>query len=87
MLRIDNLVKSFAGEKALGKKKAEEGPATVFAVNDVTFEVYSRSGAHNAINGDHDGRIEGFDLDVGPDSPQADPSRVDSPRRHDNISV
>jgi iron(III) transport system ATP-binding protein len=39
MLRIDNLVKSFAGEKARGKKKAEEGHATVFAVNDVTFEV------------------------------------------------
>ena len=40
MLRIDNLVKSFAGEKARGRKnKAQEGHAAVFAVNDVTFEV------------------------------------------------
>jgi iron(III) transport system ATP-binding protein len=40
MLRIDHLVKSFAGEKARGKKaKAQEGHATVFAVNDVSFEV------------------------------------------------
>jgi iron(III) transport system ATP-binding protein len=39
MLRIDNLVKSFAGEKARGKKKAEAGHTTVFAVNDVSFEV------------------------------------------------
>ena len=39
MLRIDNLVKSFAGEKARGKKKDEAGHSTVFAVNDVSFEV------------------------------------------------
>ena len=40
MLRIDHLVKSFAGEKARGKKnKAQEGHGAVFAVNDVTFEV------------------------------------------------
>ena len=40
MLRIDNLVKSFAGDKARGKKaKAQEGHTTVFAVNDVSFEV------------------------------------------------
>ena len=39
MLRIDNLVKSFAGEKARGKKKQQAGHATVFAVNDVSFEV------------------------------------------------
>ncbi|GAA3156312.1 ABC transporter ATP-binding protein [Blastococcus jejuensis] len=39
MLRIDNLVKSFAGEKARGKKKAQAGHTTVFAVNDVSFEV------------------------------------------------
>jgi iron(III) transport system ATP-binding protein len=39
MLRIDHLVKTYAGDKARGKKKPAEGPATVFAVNDVTFEV------------------------------------------------
>jgi iron(III) transport system ATP-binding protein len=40
MLTIDNLVKSFAGDKARGKKaKAQAGHTTVFAVNDVTFEV------------------------------------------------
>jgi iron(III) transport system ATP-binding protein len=39
MLRIDNLVKSFAGDKARGKKKAQAGHTTVFAVKDVTFEV------------------------------------------------
>jgi iron(III) transport system ATP-binding protein len=40
MLRIDHLVKSFAGEKARGKKaRAQEGHTTVFAVNDVSFEV------------------------------------------------
>ena len=35
MLTIDHLVKSFAGEKA----KKGQGPNTVFAVNDVSFEV------------------------------------------------
>ena len=35
MLTIDHLVKSFAGDKA----KKGQGPTTVFAVNDVTFEV------------------------------------------------
>ena len=40
MLRIDHLVKTFAGEKARGKKaKAQEGNTTVFAVDDVSFEV------------------------------------------------
>jgi iron(III) transport system ATP-binding protein len=40
MLRIDHLVKTFAGDKARGKKaKAQEGHTTVFAVNDVSFEV------------------------------------------------
>jgi iron(III) transport system ATP-binding protein len=39
MLRIDHLVKTYAGDKARGKKKPAEGPAKVFAVNDVTFEV------------------------------------------------
>src|SRR3954465_826629 len=39
MLRIDNLVKSFAGEKARGKKKEQAGHSTVFAVNDVSFTV------------------------------------------------
>ena len=40
MLTIDNLVKSFAGDKARGKKaKAQAGHTTVFAVNDVSFEV------------------------------------------------
>src|SRR3712207_710851 len=39
MLRIDNLVKTYAGDKARSRKKPAEGPATVFAVNDVTFEV------------------------------------------------
>jgi iron(III) transport system ATP-binding protein len=39
MLRIDNLVKSFAGEKVRGKKKDQAGHSTVFAVNDVSFEV------------------------------------------------
>src|SRR3954466_11489356 len=39
MLRIDNLVKSFAGEKARGKKKDQAGHTTVFAVNNVSFEV------------------------------------------------
>jgi iron(III) transport system ATP-binding protein len=38
MLRIDHLVKTYAGEKARGKKPAE-GPGTVFAVHDVSFEV------------------------------------------------
>jgi iron(III) transport system ATP-binding protein len=38
MLRIDHLVKSFAGEKARGSKKADSSTA-VFAVNDVSFEV------------------------------------------------
>src|SRR5215208_4953113 len=38
MLRIDHLVKTYAGDKAK-KQKPAEGPATVFAVNDVTFEV------------------------------------------------
>jgi iron(III) transport system ATP-binding protein len=38
MLRIDHLVKTYAGEKAKRKKPAE-GPATVFAVDDVSFEV------------------------------------------------
>jgi iron(III) transport system ATP-binding protein len=38
MLRIDHLVKTYAGDKARGKKPAE-GPATVFAVDDVSFEV------------------------------------------------
>jgi iron(III) transport system ATP-binding protein len=35
MLTIDHLVKSFAGDKA----KKGQGPTTVFAVNDVSFEV------------------------------------------------
>src|ERR687889_727838 len=35
MLTIDHLVKSFAGDKA----KKGSGPTTVFAVNDVSFEV------------------------------------------------
>ncbi|MDP9428055.1 MAG: ABC transporter ATP-binding protein [Actinomycetota bacterium] len=39
MLRIDNLVKSFAGEKPKGGTKADAKAAAVFAVNDVTFEV------------------------------------------------
>jgi iron(III) transport system ATP-binding protein len=39
MLRIDHLVKTYAGDKARGKKKAAEGQSTVFAVNDVSFEV------------------------------------------------
>jgi iron(III) transport system ATP-binding protein len=39
MLRIDNLVKSFAGEKVRGRKKEQAGHAAVFAVNDVSFEV------------------------------------------------
>src|SRR3954465_5319939 len=39
MLRIDHLVKTYAGDKARGKKNPAEGPATVFAVNDVSFEV------------------------------------------------
>jgi iron(III) transport system ATP-binding protein len=39
MLRIDHLVKTYAGDKSRDKTKAAEGPATVFAVNDVTFEV------------------------------------------------
>jgi iron(III) transport system ATP-binding protein len=38
MLRIDHLVKTFAGEKAK-RKKPVEGPSTVFAVDDVSFEV------------------------------------------------
>ncbi|MDK3255420.1 ABC transporter ATP-binding protein [Blastococcus capsensis] len=38
MLRIDNLVKSFGGEKSRGKKNAASN-AAVFAVNNVTFEV------------------------------------------------
>src|SRR3954447_23288607 len=37
MLRIDHLVKSFAGEKARGAKKNEN--TAVFAVHDVSFEV------------------------------------------------
>ncbi|SOD94709.1 ABC transporter ATP-binding protein [Blastococcus haudaquaticus] len=39
MLRIHNLIKSFAGEKSRGKKKDEAGHSAVFAVNDVSFEV------------------------------------------------
>src|SRR3954452_12258113 len=39
MLRIDNLVKTYAGDKARGRNKPAEGPATVFAVHDVSFEV------------------------------------------------
>jgi len=39
MLRIDNLVKTYAGDKARSRKKPAEGPATVFAVHDVSFEV------------------------------------------------
>jgi iron(III) transport system ATP-binding protein len=39
MLRIDHLVKSFAGEKVRGKNKKTEGADKVLAVNDVTFEV------------------------------------------------
>src|SRR3712207_3754525 len=38
MLRIDHLVKTYAGDKAK-KNKPAEGPATVFAVHDVSFEV------------------------------------------------
>src|SRR5919107_337989 len=38
MLRIDHLVKTYAGEKAK-RNKAASGPSTVFAVHDVTFEV------------------------------------------------
>ncbi|MEX2291612.1 MAG: ABC transporter ATP-binding protein [Mycobacteriales bacterium] len=40
MLTVDNLVKSFAGDKARGRTaKAQAGHTTVYAVNDVTFEV------------------------------------------------
>jgi iron(III) transport system ATP-binding protein len=39
MLRIDHLVKTYAGDKARGKNKTAEGPTTVFAVDDVSFEV------------------------------------------------
>src|SRR5829696_9475716 len=39
MLRIDHLVKTYAGDKSRDKKKAAEGPSTVFAVDDVSFEV------------------------------------------------
>src|SRR4051794_35672921 len=39
MLRIANLVKTDAGDKARGRNKPAEGPATVFAVHDVSFEV------------------------------------------------
>ena len=40
MLKIENLVKSFAGEKARGRKGAgAQSTAAVFAVNDVSFEV------------------------------------------------
>ncbi len=41
MLKIQNLVKSFAGEKSRGHKsaKAKAAAAAVFAVNDVSFEV------------------------------------------------
>jgi iron(III) transport system ATP-binding protein len=38
MLKIENVVKSFAGEKARGRKAAD-AQAAVFAVNDVSFEV------------------------------------------------
>jgi iron(III) transport system ATP-binding protein len=40
MLTIDHLVKTFAGDKPRGRKaKAQAGHTTVFAVNDVSFEV------------------------------------------------
>ena len=40
MLTVDHLVKSFAGDKPRGKKaKAQAGHTTVYAVNDVSFEV------------------------------------------------
>ncbi len=39
MLKIDNLVKSFAGEKSRGKKDGRPDDGAVFAVNDISFEV------------------------------------------------
>jgi len=39
MLKIDKLVKSFAGEKARGRKASGAEDGAVFAVNDVSFEV------------------------------------------------
>jgi iron(III) transport system ATP-binding protein len=39
MLRIDHLVKTYAGDKARSRNKPAEGPATVYAVHDVSFEV------------------------------------------------